>query len=107
MPKVKLYHDVEGDAAVGDEVSVDPDRAEFLVVNGHATYVNKSDAKHLPPVGGQRPKGRTVGVEGTTRTSKIQTAREEKESAPAAEGEQKAPPEDDTEPDEEGAQVER
>lgn len=40
MVKIKMFSEVEGDARVGDEVDVDRDRAQLLVVRGHATYVD-------------------------------------------------------------------
>jgi len=69
MPSVKLYADVEGDAKIGDVVDVPAERATLLVMEGKATWVNPADGAHLPPVGGLRVDGVTLGVEPSEATA--------------------------------------
>lgn len=69
MPSVKLYQDVEGDAKVGDIVDVPAERATRLVMEGKATWVDPADGAHLPPVGGLRVDGVTLGVEPSSATA--------------------------------------
>lgn len=69
MPNVKLYADVEGDAKVGDIVDVPAERATRLVMEGKATWVDPEDGAHLPPVGGLRVDGVTLGVEPSAATA--------------------------------------
>src|SRR5690606_6715160 len=70
MPEVKMYADVEGDAKVGDIVDLPAERATRLVMEGKATWVAPAaDGSHLPPVGGLRVDGVTLGVEPSAATA--------------------------------------
>lgn len=63
MPSVRMYSDVEGDAEVGDVVEVSEERARLLVIGGKATHVDPTGGEHLPPVGGLRVVGTTIGID--------------------------------------------
>lgn len=64
MPDVIMYAEVEGDTKIGGTATVSDERANQLVVEGKATYAQPAAAGgHLPPVGGLRVTGTTLGVE--------------------------------------------